>query len=221
MAVISHWLKQSVWILGLVALAGGVGSVAAQPAEADSAIEGEAGAPATDPGSDDPTVVGPQAVFERAQQAYNERDWVAFVDTVSPNRRDELIGQFAVVLTNLAQQPEADTRVVDLVERHVPKDLDPTDLMMGSDDPQAELVRLARRMRDGQGFFAEAMAVVFALEFGEEADDVKLVELTDVVIDEPGDNAVGKVTVLTPDGPRPDVWTFEKFEDDWYLSMKN
>lgn len=207
-------------VVVLAVLAGGTWSAQAQPTDAESAVEGGAGAPEAPPPEADARAASPKDIFERAQAAYNGRDWIGFVETVSPGRRDELIGQFAVTFATMAQQPEADPRIADLVERHVPKDLDPMDLLMASEDTQAELVRLARRMRDGQGFFAEAMSLAFDLEFGAEADEVKLVDLSEVVIDEPGTNAAGKVTVETPDGPRDDTWTFEQHEGGWYLSMK-
>lgn len=192
-----------------------------QTAEIDSALEGDAGAPeSTPPAEAEAFKASPQAVFEQARKAYNDRDWIGFVETVSPGRRDELIGQFAVTFATIAQQPEADPRIVDVVERHVPKDLDPMDLLMASQDTQAELIRLAKRMRDGQGFFAEAVSLAFALEFGEQADEVKLTNLADVVLDEQETTAVGKVTIETPDGSREDSWSFEKFEGQWYLSMK-
>ena len=186
---------------------------------ADPPPNGDPAAPAS-PAQNESGGKDPQAVFALAQAAYNQRDWAGFVQTVSPGRRDELIGQFAATFAHLAHQPEADSRVVDLVQRHVPKDLNPMDLLVGSADPRKDLVHLARRMRDGEGFFAEAMSVAFAMEFGDQASEVKLVELASLAVGEAGDNAIGKVVLQTPDGEREDEWTFEKYEDAWYLSMK-
>ncbi|MEL7087384.1 MAG: hypothetical protein AAGL98_02905 [Planctomycetota bacterium] len=212
-------LSRSVAAAAIAVLLGIAAPAFTQTAEAESAVEGQAGAPESAAPADTPSA-SPQDAFDKARVAYNDRNWSVFVDTVSPGRRDELIGQFAVTFATIAQQPEADPRVAELVERHVPKDLDPMDLLMASEDTQAELIRLARRMRDGKGFFAEAISLAFVLEFGPEADTVKLTELSDVVIDEPGTSAAGKVTVETPDGPREDTWTFERYEGGWYLSMK-
>ena len=212
-----HGLRRCLYLGAVGVLFVAVGSAGAQEAEAVAEASASSETAAEEAGE---TAEGPQEVFDRAQEAYNDRDWPAFVECVSPGRRDELIGQFAVTLANLAQQPEADARIVDLVARHVPKDLDPMDLMLSSDDPQAELVRLARRMRDGEGFFAESMAVLLEVQFEEDAEQIKLLGMSDLVINEDGTEAVGKVTTQTPDEPREDTWTFEKHEGAWYLSMK-
>ncbi len=161
-----------------------------------------------------------RVIFDQAAAAFNQRDWPSFVQCVSPPRRDELIGQTAIGFATLAQLAEADPRVQELVGRHLPRDLDPAALSMGSDDPRKDRIRLAQRLADPMGFFAEAMSLAFALQYGEAMDEVKVTTLQQLSFDEPLAHAAGEVTFAIPDAERQDFWTFEKYEEAWFLSMQ-
>jgi len=185
----------------------------------------------------------PELAFAAARDAFNAEDWDAFVDTVSPARRDEIIGQMAVALAGMAQQPGSDPRLGALVDEYLPRNFDPMDLMM-SDNAQAETIRLAKRMGDPEGFFVEAMSLIFNMQYspaelapaedaaesdGDAQDtepageakqklDAQITAMDDLVIQD--DRAETMVTITTSTGDQKDQWTFEKYEGRWYLSMR-
>ena len=179
----------------------------------------EAPAAASDPALAE-AEAGVRVVFDRASAAFNERDWPGFVECVSPARRDELVGQTAIGFATMAQMDGADPRVAELVAEHLPKDLDPAELSMGSDDPRADRIRLAKRLAEPMDFFARAMSLAFSLQYGEAMEQVKVTTLQNLSFDEPREHAAGEVTFQIPDDQRQDFWTFEKHEDAWYLSMQ-
>ncbi|MEM9881694.1 MAG: hypothetical protein AAF800_02105 [Planctomycetota bacterium] len=178
----------------------------------------------------------PEAVFAEAQTAFNQRDWAGFVGLVSPARRDELIGQMAVTFAFMAQQPGADPRVGAMVDAYLPRDVDPMDLMMTSDDPAAETIRLAKRIGRPQAFFAEAMEVAFALEHPDPDRAPRITEMNKVALDEEAQTAIGTITLEAPAPPaeaadaespdadglvtREDTWSFARHEGSWYLTMR-
>lgn len=106
----------------------------------------------------------PEAAYVAARDAFNARDWKAFVETVSPAHRDEIIGQMAVALAGMAKQPGSDPRLGALVNEYLPRNFDPMDLMM-SDNAQAETIRLAKRIGDPEGFFVDAMSLIFSMQY--------------------------------------------------------
>lgn len=191
----------------------------------------------------------PEAAYVAARDAFNARDWEAFVATVSPAHRDEIIGQMAVALAGMAQQPGSDPRLRALVDEYLPRNFDPMDLMM-SDNAQAETIRLAKRIGDPEGFFVSAMSLIFSMQYskaelattqdtdpaadgGDEppaaesedaADEAKqTLDAEITAIDEltiDGDIATALVTITTSTGDARDPWTFERHEDRWYLSMR-
>lgn len=117
--------------------------------------------------SEVPVVTGydtPEAAYAAARDAFNARDWAAFVDCISPARRNEIIGQLALALANMAKQPGSDPRLTVLVDQYLPRNFDPMALMM-SDNAQAETIRLAKRMGDPEGFFVDAMSLIFSMQF--------------------------------------------------------
>ena len=207
-----RWAAAAVVAAGLWTLPGvSPGAVAqttqAPAAEVDPAVVAEAEA-------------GVRVIYDRAAAAFNERDWPEFVDCVSPPRRDELVGQTAIGFATMAQMDGADPRVAELVAEHLPKDLDPVQLSMGSDDPRADRIRLAKRLADPMGFFAQAMSLAFALQYGDAMEEVKVTALQNLSFDPPHQHAAGEVTFAIPDAQRKDFWTFEKLEDGWFLSMQ-
>lgn len=109
----------------------------------------------------------PEAAFAAAQAAFNARDWSAFVECVTPAGRDELVGQFALAFASMAQQPGSDPRVAQLVEAYLPRNFDPTDIML-SDDAQAETIRLAKRIGKPEAFFVAAMSLIFQMQYGQD-----------------------------------------------------
>ncbi|MEM9419948.1 MAG: hypothetical protein AAGA25_12980 [Planctomycetota bacterium] len=181
----------------------------------------------------------PEAAYEAARDAFNDRDWEAFVATVSPARRDEIIGQMAVALAAMAQQPGGDPRLGQLVEKHLPRNFNPMDLMM-SDNAEAESKLLVKRMGDPEGFFVDAMSLIFSMQYsktelatpeGEEATepaaeegngkqtlDAEITAMDELTIDE--DTATAIVTITTSTGDQRDPWTFDRYEGKWYLSMR-
>lgn len=190
----------------------------------------------------------PEAAFAAARDAFNARDWEAFVETVSPARRDEIIGQMAVAFAGMAKQPGSDPRLGVLVDEYLPRNFDPMDLMM-SDDAQAQTIRLAKRMGDPEGFFVEAMSLVFSMQYStaelasaedsdaaedpdtdtaqEQSDaadetkqtlDAQITAMDELAIKE--DRAEAIVTITTTTGNQSDRWTFEQYEGRWYLSMR-
>ncbi|MEM7626835.1 MAG: hypothetical protein AAF333_14670 [Planctomycetota bacterium] len=182
----------------------------------------------------------PEAAYAAARDAFNAEDWDAFVATVSPARLDEVIGQMAVALAGMAQQPGSDPRLSALVDQYLPRNFDPMDLMM-SDNAQAETIRLAKRMGDAQGFFVEAMSLIFSMQYSPAelapAEDEELATLEDAADDDTkqpldaqitamdeltieDNRAEAKVTITTSTGDQHDRWTFEQHEGRWYLSMR-
>ena len=186
----------------------------------------------------------PEAVYEAARDAFNARDWEAFVGTVSPASRDEVIGQMALAIAAMAQQPGSDPRLGALVDEYLPRNFNPMDLMM-SDNAEAETIRLAKRMGDPEGFFVDAMSLIFSMQYspdelagaedaeadaeeaagegGAEDDakqslDAEIRALDELTID--GETATGLVTITTSTGDKRDPWTFEQHEGRWYLSMR-
>jgi hypothetical protein len=201
--------------------------VAQEDAEAPAADPPPAAeAPATDEDTprtvvgEDPTLDRPEQVFEAAQGAFNARDWAGFLNLISPERRDEFIGQTAISFAFLAEQPGVDPRVVQVVEDYLPANVNASDLMMGSEDPQADRVRLAKRMGRPEAFFAEAMNLGLELEHGEQAGEVQVTELAELETAENGETAKGLAVMSTPDGERRMRWDFEAFKGQWYLSMQ-
>lgn len=130
-------------------------AAAAQQADAPPAVEEGAG------------YESPEAAFAAAQSAFNARDWSAFVECVTPAGRDELVGQFALAFASMAQQPGSDPRIAQLVEQYLPRDFDPTDIML-SDDAPAETVRLAKRIGKPEEFFVAAMSLIFQMQYGQD-----------------------------------------------------
>lgn len=108
----------------------------------------------------------PEMAFAAGQSAFNERDWEAFVDCVSPGRRDLMVGEMAVALAGMSQQPGSDPRVAALVEEYLPRGFDPMDIML-SEDAEAQTVKLAKRMGDPEAFFVEAMSLIFQMQYGQ------------------------------------------------------
>ncbi|MBB6430022.1 hypothetical protein [Algisphaera agarilytica] len=180
----------------------------------------------------------PEAAYEAARDAFNDRDWEAFVATVSPARRDEIIGQMALALAAMAQQPGSDPRLGELVDNHLPRNFNPMDVMM-SDNAEAETKRLAKRMGDPEGFFVDAMSLIFSMQYsktqlatsedaGDNADpaaeedkqalDAEITAINDLTIED--DVATAVVTISTSTGDQLDPWTFDRYEGKWYLSMR-
>ncbi|MEM9914740.1 MAG: hypothetical protein AAF911_07260 [Planctomycetota bacterium] len=190
----------------------------------------------------------PEATYEAARDAFNDRDWEAFVAIVSPASRDEVIGQMALAMAAMAQDPGSDPRLRALVDEYLPRNLNPMDLMM-SDNAEAETIRLAKRIGDPEGFFVEAMSLIFAMQYSQdelatpedateegtadsestagegESDeeatqtlDAEITALDDLTID--GETATAMVTITTSTGDQRDPWTFEQHEGKWYLSMR-
>ena len=207
----------------MIAALGLAGFAGAQAAD-ESAGTAPPPPPAAPPAPADPATAeaeaGVRVIFDQAAAAFNDRDWPTFVECVSPPRREELIGQTALGFATLAQQPGVDPRVVELVQTHLPKNLDPASLSMGSDDPRADRVRLAKRLADPMGFFAQAMSLAFALQYADAPEEVKLTTLENLSFDEEQEHAAGEVTFVMPEAERQDFWTFEKFEEAWFLSMQ-
>ncbi|MEO1235658.1 MAG: hypothetical protein AAFX76_02595, partial [Planctomycetota bacterium] len=119
-----------------------VWGVAPVPGHAVAQAQGEAPSQAAEPATYD----SPEAVFAAAQTAFNARDWAGFVDLVSPARRNQLVGQTAIAFATIAQQPDADPAFKALVEEYLPRDLDPMQLAIESESPQADAERLAKRI---------------------------------------------------------------------------
>ncbi|MEM1107782.1 MAG: hypothetical protein AAGH99_03735 [Planctomycetota bacterium] len=199
---------------------------------------GLAGSAAAEKPKKSPGYDSPEAAYAAARDAFNDRDWPAFVATVSPGRRAEIVGQMAVAMAGLASQPGSDPRIGELVEKHLPPDFDPMKLVM-SEDAEAEIVGLAELIEDPEGFFTEAMSLIFSMQYQrkelagandpvdtEETDkddtkqslDAEIIGLEDLVID--GDTAEGAVTVETSAGNQTERWAFEKYKGRWYLSIR-
>ncbi len=187
----------------------------------------------------------PEAVYAAARDAFNAQDWDAFVATVSPARLNEVIGQMAVALAGMAQQPGSDPRLAVLVDEYLPRNFDPMQVMM-SDDAQAQTILLGKRMGDPQGFFAEAMSLIFSMQYSpaelapaedqepatpeSEAQagatpqdtkqplDAQITAMDELTIQE--NRAEAMVTITTSTGDQRDRWTFEQHEGRWYLSMR-
>ncbi|MEM8739495.1 MAG: hypothetical protein AAGG38_13610 [Planctomycetota bacterium] len=162
----------------------------------------------------------PQAVFDAAQSAFNARDWNAFVALVSPPRRDQLVGQTALVLANAAQDPEADPRMIELAQRYVPRDVDPMQLMLGSDDPKAEAERLGKRIGRPAEFYAAATKLFFDLQYPDPDTAPQITGLTELALGEDGRSATSQVVLRRPNGEAQDTWTYELHDGQWYLSMR-
>ena len=69
----------------------------------------------------------PEATYEAARDAFNARDWEAFVSIVSPASRDEVIGQMALAMAAMAQQAGSEPRLRALVDEYLPRNLNPMD----------------------------------------------------------------------------------------------
>ena len=111
------------------------------PADRVAAANGaDAAEAAARPKIQPPPYASPEEVFAAAKAVFNAGDWRTFLEVVSPQRRDELIGEMAVGLARLAEQPKADERVVALVKTYLPEDFEPMEVLMGSDDPNWTLV---------------------------------------------------------------------------------
>jgi len=162
----------------------------------------------------------PEAVFAAAQAAFNERDWHLFFTCVALDRRDELVGEMAVTFASMAKQPGVDERIAALVEKHLPPDFDAMEVMLSSDNPRAEVVRLAQRMDDPEGFYADAMTLAIALRYGNAEDAVTITALSDLKFNEKKTAATGNVTITSPDSEEQQPWAFERYEDSWFLAMK-
>ena len=169
---------------------------------------------------DNPKLESPEAVYEAAKTAFNGRDWSGFLDLVSPERRDEIIGQTAMTFAFMAEQPEADPKVIEVVKEYLPDNVNATQLQMGTDDPKAERVRLAKRMGKPEEFFAAAMNLGLVLEHGDKAPEVQVVAMNDLETEEDGQSAKALAVVDTPDGQRKMRWAFEQYKGYWYLSMQ-
>lgn len=213
---------------GVLALALGLalaGSAWAQADDAAAPAEAAAETPADAPAAEQKTpreplrAETPEACFEAAKTAFNDRDWRGFVDCVSPPRRDALIGQMAATFAMMAQAPEADPKVVELVRKHLPADFDPMQVLM-SDDSDSELARLSKGMRNSQRFFAEAMETAFALEYPDPDKAATITELTELQVQD--EKAHGMVHLAAPEREQPttDRWNFERFDGAWYLTMQ-
>jgi hypothetical protein len=173
------------------------------------------------PPAERPVHDSPEAVFETAKAAFNERDWVTFVDCVAPSRQMELVGTMAVAMAGYADRPGADARVKRLVDRHLPAGFDPARLQAEDGDPKAARVALAERLDDPLGFFAEAMALAFIIEHGEDAEQVRVSELAELVVEEDGDAAEGRVVIAGGEGEaKSDKWSFVREQEQWFLSME-
>ena len=121
--------------------------------------------------------------------------------------------------------------------------------LMMSDNAQAETIRLAKRIGDPEGFFVEAMSLIFAMQYsqdelaapedapeegvgdsgstaGEGDSDEEATQTLDAEITAlddltiDGETATAMVTITTSTGDQRDPWTFEQHEGKWYLSMR-
>lgn len=195
------------------------GPTLAQDAPAGEAPPAQAPAAETPAG---PTVYAdPQAVFADAQTAFNARDWSAFLMTVSPPRRNQLIVGLAIPFATMAQDEMTDPRVKELVETYLPPGFDPLQTMVGSDDPEGESEKLARKIKNRKEFFNKAMDLAFSLEYDRPEMAPELTELRDLEIDEEAKTASGTIVLVSEEVPEStDQWLFEKVGDSWYITMQ-
>ena len=197
----------------------GLSSTATTQGWAQEAPPAEPAAPAEDAAEETVVFETPEAVFDVAQAAFNEGDWKRFLACVAPDRRDEFIGEMAYTFASFARRADADPRVKKLVAEHLPKDFDPMDIM-GSEDPRAEVIQLAKQMGDAEGFFAGAMTLANDLRFGDAEDAASITDVSEFTYSEDQKTAQATVTITTPEGDVTEPWSFKQHEAGWYLSMQ-
>jgi hypothetical protein len=161
----------------------------------------------------------PEAVFEAAQQSFNDREWRVFIECVTPKGRDELIGGLAMAL-GMQSQDEASEEgkaAKKIVEKHLPSDFNPMSVMM-ADDPEKEMGKIVNGIQDPEGFFAAALGLVFESQFPE----ARITGIADLEVAEDGETASAQVSLGQmddPDNQQEDRWYFEKVGDAWFITM--
>ncbi|HEY2924108.1 MAG TPA: hypothetical protein VGJ98_04010 [Candidatus Eisenbacteria bacterium] len=164
-----------------------------------------------------------QAAWNQAREAYRRGDYRTYINTVSPDVRDECICHMSSIVSGAIGY--------ELLERE--EDLQPLNrilrrygvLELEAPAHRAESLHVAglwgraaiARIRDKEGFYNETMRYLRKHKVGPQLPSILTLELSDVVVD--GSNATGRLSGRPRLRPEAQQVAFERTGEAWFVRL--